>query len=162
MSGWSVWGLLEEVTKEARRRSEELQALSSWLQVKVQPEQRRRPWESSKVKSTADQRGHKGCSHSCPGTSPSSLRRLESLLLTDLFRDARYINTAMKNGANLAARQRFGGFSLHFGWSGLILNMFSLWKHSKKKKIKIRRGKMFNHSTLRSFSPQFASVLTFF
>lgn len=87
------------LTKEARRTSKELQASFASVEVKVQTEQKRQPWESSKVKSTAEQKEHKGSSHFCQETTPSSPRRLEFFLLTELLRrrPSRCINTAMKN-----------------------------------------------------------------
>lgn len=54
---------MEEITKEARRTSKEPQALLASVKVKVQTEQKWQPWESSKVKSTAGQKEHKGSSH---------------------------------------------------------------------------------------------------
>lgn len=54
---------MEEITKEARRTSKELQALLASVKVKVQNEQKWQPWESSEVKHAAGQKEHKGSSH---------------------------------------------------------------------------------------------------
>ncbi len=62
--------LIQEVIKEPRTTSKELQASLTSIKVSVhdstiRKRQKRHPWESSKAKATADQKEHKGSSHIC-------------------------------------------------------------------------------------------------
>ncbi len=60
--------LIQEVIKEPRTSSKELQAsikVSIHDSDKNETGQKRHPWESSKAKATADQKEHKGLSHIC-------------------------------------------------------------------------------------------------
>ncbi len=64
------WRLIQEVIKEPRTTSKELQASLVLIKFSVhdstiRKRQKRHPWESSKAKATADQKEYKGSSHIC-------------------------------------------------------------------------------------------------
>ncbi len=76
-SGWPTkitprvqWWLIQEVRKEPRKTSKELQALLASIKVSVHDSTIRKRLgkngiQSSKAKATADQKEHKGSSHIC-------------------------------------------------------------------------------------------------
>ncbi len=75
--------LIQEVIKEPRTTSKELQASLASITVSVHDStirkrlgKKRHPWESSKAKATADQKEHKGSSHICQKISWLSQRLL--------------------------------------------------------------------------------------